>query len=163
MTLFFIKPHGSNKWGYWLIHLSNTYRAHAVMKSLHWEHATEFGHELSPGIFSLGYNANKDYSYTGQETFEFSAAESKDACINGVQEHFGRSIYQLQKPTLLSDIFQENITNSTAAEPHLMEAVRRLHQSKEIVISSKDGAISRNNKIYKLNDVIEPSKQIILT
>ena len=32
MTLFFVKPHGTNTWGYWLIHLSNTYRAHAVMK-----------------------------------------------------------------------------------------------------------------------------------
>lgn len=163
MTLFFIKPHGLNSWGYWLIHLSNTYRAHAVMKSLHWEHATEFGHELSPGIFSLGYNANKDYSYTGQETFEFSASKSKDACINGVQEHFGRTIHQLKNPTQLSDIFKENITNSTAAEPHLMEAVRRLHSSKEIIISSQDGAIRRNNKNYKLNDIIEPSKQIIFT
>ena len=163
MTLFFIKPHGLNSWGYWLIHLSNTYRAHAAMKSLHWEHATEFGHELSPGIFSLGYNANKDYGYTGQETFEFSADRSKDVCINQVQEYFGRSIYALQKPTSLFSIFEKNITNSTGAEPHLMEAVRRLHQSKEIIISSKDGAIRRNNKAYKLHDIIEPSKQIILT
>ena len=71
MTLFFVKPHGTNSWGYWLIHLSNHYRAHEVMKSLHWEHATDFGHELEPGVFEFGYNANKDNEYTGQETFEF--------------------------------------------------------------------------------------------
>jgi len=90
MTLFFVKPKGSNSWGYWLIHLSNEYRAHAVMKALHWENATEFGHELEPGRFTLGYNTNKDTEYTKQQTFEFSGAGSRDACINGVHEYFGQ-------------------------------------------------------------------------
>lgn len=162
MTLFFVKPHGLNSWGYWLIHLSNTYRAHAVMKSLHWEHATEFGHELDPGIFVLGYNANKDANYTGQETFEFSGTGSRDACINGVREHFGQTIFQLDKPTRLADLFQSCVTNSTAAENHLMEATRQLHVSKNIIIVSKDGTVRRANKTYSLTDVIEPSKQIIL-
>lgn len=162
MTLFFVKPHGLNSWGYWLIHLSNTYRAHAVMKSLHWEHATEFGHELDPGIFVLGYNANKDANYTGQETFEFAGTGSRDACINGVREHFGQTIFQLDKPTRLADLFQSCVTNSTAAENHLMEATRQLHVSKNIIIVSKDGTVRRANKTYSLTDVIEPSKQIIL-
>lgn len=161
MTLFFVKPHGLNSWGYWLIHLSNEYRAHAVMKSLHWEHATEFGHELEPGIFVLGYNANKDADYTRQQTFEFAGAASKDACINGVREHFGKTIFQLDKPTQLADLFQSCVTNSTAAENHLMEAARQLHASKDIIIVSKDGTVRRTNKTYSLNDVIEPSKQII--
>lgn len=162
MTLFFVKPHGLNSWGYWLIHLSNEYRAHAVMKSLHWEHATEFGHELEPGIFVLGYNANKDADYTSQQTFEFAGAASKEACINGVREHFGQTIFQLDKPTRLADLFQSCVTNSTAAENHLMEAARQLHASKNIIIVSKNGTVRRNNKTYNLSDVIEPSKQIIL-
>ena len=163
MTLFFVKPHGLNSWGYWLIHLSNEYRAHAVMKTLHWEHATEFGHELEPGIFVLGYNANKDGDYTGQQTFEFSGASSKDACINGVREHFGQTIFKLDKPIRLADLFQSCVTNSTAAENHLMEAARQLHASKNVIILSKDGStVRRTNKIYSLNDAIEPSKQIIL-
>jgi len=164
MTLFFVKPIGLNSWGYWLIHLSNSYRAHAVMKSLHWEHATEFGHELDPGIFVLGYNANKDSDYTGQKTFEFSGEGSREACINGVREHFGRTIYKLDKPTRLADIFQNCVTNSTAAENHLMEATRQLHASKNVVIVSKDGRTVRRstNKTFSLNDVIEPSKQITL-
>ena len=161
MTLFFVKPHGLNSWGYWLIHLSNEYRAHAVMKSLHWEHATEFGHELEPGIFVLGYNANKDADYTKQQTFEFAGDASKDACINGVREHFGQTIFQLDKPTRLADLFQSCVTNSTAAEYHLMESTRQLHASKDIIIVSKDGTVRRTNKTYSLNDVIEPSKQII--
>ncbi|MDP2961750.1 MAG: three-Cys-motif partner protein TcmP [Sulfurimicrobium sp.] len=162
MTLFFVKPHGLNSWGYWLIHLSNQYRAHAVMKSLHWEHATEFGHELEPGVFVLGYNANKDANYTSQQTFEFAGTTSKEACIDGVREHFGRTIFQLNEPTRLADLFQGCVTNSTAAENHLMEATRQLHACKNIIIVSKDGTVRRNNKTYSLSDVIEPSKQIIL-
>lgn len=34
MTPFFVRPHGANTWDYWLIHLSNHYRAHDVMKDL---------------------------------------------------------------------------------------------------------------------------------
>jgi three-Cys-motif partner protein len=161
MTLFFVKPHGLNSWGYWLIHLSNQYRAHAVMKTLHWEHATEFGHELEPGVFVLGYNANKDADYTGQQTLVFGEA-SKDACIDGVREHFGQTLFQLNKPIRLSDLFQDCVTNSTAAENHLMESAQQLHSSKKVVISSKDGTVRRNNKNYSLSDIIEPSKQIIL-
>ncbi len=162
MTLFFVKPYGTNSWGYWLIHLSNAYRAHAVMKSLHWEHATEFGHELEPGIFVLGYNANKDIEYTGQQTFEFAEEESREACIDGVREYFGETVFQLARPTKLADLFQNCVTNSTAAESHLMEAVGQLHSSKDVVIVSKDGAIKRVNKNYLLSDIIEPSKQFSL-
>lgn len=161
MTLFFVKPYGTNTWGYWLIHLSNHYRAHEVMKSLHWEHATDFGHELEPGIFVLGYDANEDSDYTGQAPFEFGE-NSKDACIDGVREHFGETIFQLDKPTRLLDLFQNCVTNSTAAEKHLMTAAGQLHASKDVVIVSKDGTIRRVNKSYSLTDLIEPSKQIIL-
>jgi len=162
MTLFFVKPHGTNSWGYWLIHLSNHYRAHEVMKSLHWEHATDFGHELEPGIFEFGYNANKDGEYTGQDTFEFGEPQSKEACIEGVREHFGRQIFALNKPIRVGELFQGCVGQSTAAETHLMDAARRLHSSKNIVVASKDGSVRRPSKTYRADDVIEPSRQIIL-
>lgn len=162
MTLFFVKPHGTNSWGYWLIHLSNHYRAHEVMKSLHWEHATDFGHELEPGIFIFGYDANNDSEYTGQDTFKFGEQQSKEACIEGVREHFGRQIFALKKPIRVGELFQGCVGQSTAAETHLMDATRRLHSSKDIVVASKDGSIRRPSKTYRADDVIEPSKQIIL-
>jgi len=162
MTLFFVKPYGANSWGYWLIHLSNVYRAHAVMKALHWTHATEFGHELESGIFVLGYDANKDSDYTRQQTFEFGGEGSKEACIDGMREYFGKTIFQLDKPVKLADLFQNCVTNSTAAEPHLMEAIGQLHSAKDVVITSKDGAKKRINKIYKPSDIIEPVKQLSL-
>ncbi len=159
MTLFFVKPHGTNSWGYWLIHLSNHYRAHEVMKSLHWEHATDFGHELEPGIFEFGYNANRDSEYTGQETFEFGAPQSKESCIDGVREHFGKQIFSLNTPVRIGELFQGCVGQSTAAEIHLLEATKQLHSSKDIVIVSKDGALRRPSKTYQLDDVIEASRQ----
>lgn len=162
MTLFFVKPHGTNSWGYWLIHLSNRYRAHEVMKSLHWEHATDFGHELEPGVFVFGYDANDDSEYTGQDTFEFGEQKSKEACIEGVREHFGKQIFALNKPIRVGELFQGCVGQSTAAESHLMDATNRLHSSKNVVIVSKDGTVRRLSKTYSPDDVIEASRQIIL-
>lgn len=161
MTLFFVKPWGANTWEYWLIHLSNRYRAHEVMKTLHWEHATEFGHELEPGIFMLGYDANKDADYSGQPPFDFGA-NSRIACIDGVRDHFGRQIYDGEEPISISDLFQGCVSKSTAAEAQLMEATRQLHASKNIVVVSKDGRVRRPSKHYRADDVIHPSKQIML-
>lgn len=162
MTLFFVKPHGTNSWGYWLIHLSNRYRAHEVMKSLHWEHATDFGHELEPGVFVFGYDANDDSEYTGQDTFEFGEQKSKEACIEGVREYFGRQIFALNKPIRIGELFQGCVGQSTAAESHLMDATSRLHSSKNVVVVSKDGTVRRHSKTYRADDVIEASRQIIL-
>ncbi|MDH2917757.1 MAG: three-Cys-motif partner protein TcmP [Sideroxydans sp.] len=161
MTLFFVKPYGTNTWGYWLIHLSNQYRAHEVMKSIHWNHATDFGHELEPGIFVLGYDANDDGDYTGQETFEFGE-QSKDACINSVAEHFGKTIYSLDKPIPIAKLFRGCVSESTAAEKHLLAATKQLHSSKNIVVISKTGTVRRPSRTYRQDDIIEPSKQIIL-
>lgn len=163
MTLFFVKPTGKNSWGYWLIHLSNNYRAHEVMKQLHWEHGTEFGHELETGYFVLGYNANTDEDYTQQSSISFGDAHSRESCINGIHEHFGKLLFELDKPTRLGDLFEGCISNSMASEVHLMAATQNLHKSKSVIIMSKDGTIKRANKTYSLNDIIEPHKQIQLT
>lgn len=161
MTLFFVKPWGTNSWEYWLIHLSNRYRAHEVMKTLHWEHATEFGHELEPGVFVLGYNTNRDADYSGQPTFDFGSS-SRDACIDGVREHFGRQIFDTDQPVSISELFQGSVSQSTAGEAHLMEAAKQLHSSKNIIVVSKDGTVRKPSKHYRPDDVIFPSKQIIL-
>ena len=162
MTLFFVKPHGANTWGYWLIHLSNHYRAHEVMKSLHWEHATDFGHELEPGIFELGYNANKDIDYTGQATFQFGDQGAKELCIDGIREHFGKLVFAQNTPVRVGDLFEGCVTNSTAAEVHLLEATKQLHASKNIIVTSRGGVVRRPSKQYRHDDVIEASRQIIL-
>lgn len=160
MTLFFVRPWGPTPWDYWLIHLSNRYRAHDVMKTLHWKHSTEFAHELEPGVFVMGYDTNNDSNYTGQATFDFSE-RCRISCIDGVREHLGQSIFAAGQPLRIKDVFESFVSNSTAAETHLMEATRQLHMSKDVIIVSKDGKVRHPSKKYHPDDVIE-SKQLIL-
>lgn len=54
MTVFFIRPHGTNPMAYWFIHLANSYRANDVMKAIHWKYGNNFSHLLSPSCF-FGY------------------------------------------------------------------------------------------------------------
>lgn len=161
MTLFFVRPFGATPWDYWLIHLSNRYRAHDVMKTLHWQHSTEFAHELEPGVFMLGYDTNIDSDYTGQTPFDFGES-SRLACLDGVREHFAETIYNSAKPLRIKDIFERVISNSTAAEVHMGEATHQLHTSKDIIVVSKDGRVRRPCKKYHPEDVIEPARTIRL-
>ncbi|MFH1524347.1 MAG: three-Cys-motif partner protein TcmP [Chloroflexota bacterium] len=161
MTLFFVKPWGSNTWDYWLIHLSNRYRAHEVMKAIHWDYGTNFGHDLGHGIFMLGYDANADSGYTGQDSLDFGEG-SREACVDSVREHFGKTVFSLGNPVSVGDLFQSCVSNSTAAENHLLDATRQLHACKDIVVVSKDGTVRRPSKNYRPDDVIEPSRQLIL-
>jgi three-Cys-motif partner protein len=160
-TLFFVRPHGTNPWDYWLIHLSNRYKAHEVMKNLHWDNATEFGHELEPGVFMQGYDANRDYVYTGQDTFDFGES-AREACINGVREYFGQVLFSRDGPTILGDLIEDCATRSPGSTPHMMEAASNLHRSRDIVICSADGRILRPSKSYPINSVIEASRAIRL-
>ncbi len=160
-TLFFVKPLGSNSWDYWLIHLSNHYKAHEVMKDLHWDNATEFGHELEPGVFMQGYDANRDRSYTGQHDFDFGSA-SRDLCIDGIREHFGQTLVGLHQPVKLGDLIHDCVSQSPGSTSHFMEAASSLHRSRDVVVCSADGKVRQPSKNYKMDDIIEHSRRIRL-
>jgi len=87
MTPFFVRPNNNNPWDYWLIHLSNHFKAHDVMKKLHWMHGNRFGHQLSPGYFSYGYSAKDGLLYNGSGLFEF---DNRNICVEGIVEYIDR-------------------------------------------------------------------------
>jgi len=160
-TLFFVKPHGLNKWDYWLIHLSKHYKAHEVMKDLHWQHATEFGHELEPGVFIQGYDANHDQEYTGQNTFDFSKS-SRIACVEGLRDYFGQQLADLRRPIQLGQLVHACASQSPGSTQHFLEAASLLHHSNDVIITGADGRKRQHSKHYHLDDVIEYSQQIRL-
>lgn len=160
-TLFFVKPHGLNKWDYWLIHLSKHYKAHEVMKDLHWQHATEFGHELEPGVFIQGYDANQDQDYTGQDTFDFGKT-SRVVCVDGLREHFGHQLAELRQPIPLGQLIYACASQSPGSTQHFLEAAKLLHHSNDVIITGADGRKRQHSKHYHLDDVIEFSPQIRL-
>lgn len=160
-TLFFVRPLGSNTWDYWLIHLSNHYKAHEVMKDLHWAHATEFGHELEPGVFMQGYDANQDGNYTQQNPFDFGP-DARQRCVEGIREHFGQLIASLDKPVPLGNLIYDCASRSPGSTQHFIEAAGVLHHSHDIVICSADGRVRRPSKRYGLDDLVEHSRRVRL-
>jgi three-Cys-motif partner protein len=160
MTPFFVRPHGANTWDYWLIHLSNHYRAHDVMKNLHWQHGNMFGHELGHGVFLQGYNANLDELYTGQnQLFDENAS---NMCIDNMMESFGDLIYKSADGVKVKELFTSCISKSTGAERHFQIATNHLHQQKDVIVLGADGRIRRPSKYYKRDDIIIRSPQLSL-
>ncbi|WP_257993457.1 three-Cys-motif partner protein TcmP [Cupriavidus pauculus] len=161
MTLFFVRPYRANGWSYWLVHLSQRYRAHDVMKQLHWEHSSEFGHELEPGLFTLGYNPRRDEAYNGQSSILFGPS-SEELCVEHLADDLARKLAGTG-PVTVGQLFETHISNTMADEARLQGVIQRLHRSREIVVSSAADRVRRPSKVYRSTDVIEYSPQIILT
>ncbi|CAB3755428.1 three-Cys-motif partner protein TcmP [Paraburkholderia humisilvae] len=161
MTLFFVRPSQANSWSYWLVHLSRRYKAHDVMKQLHWEHSSEFGHELEPGLFLLGYNPRSDEIYSRQSPLVFGP-DAGEQCVSQLVDQLGRSLSEASQPISLQQFFQQHISDTMADESRLQMVVRRLHSAGNIIVSNKDSRLRRVSKSYALTDVIEHSRQIII-
>jgi three-Cys-motif partner protein len=161
MTLFFVRPNAANAWSYWLVHLSQRYKAHDVMKSLHWQHSSEFGHELEPGLFILGYDPRRDEEYSGQSSLLFDKSGERQ-CIEALTEDFGRKLASLTQPVTVAQLFSENISNTIADEARLQQVLHNMHASRSIIVSAKGGNGRRPSKLYRPTDVVEYSPQILL-
>ena len=116
-TIFYITPMGSSSWTYWLVHLSNSFKARDVMMELHWENANHFSHYLEPDIFTLGYRTNGDSVATGQDEIDLGEAHHFDAianrrCLDGLAAKLVPTIYDLGRPARFGDVL-EQIGSST--------------------------------------------------
>lgn len=156
-TLFFVRPDRSTPWDYWLIHLSNHYKAHEVMKDLHWDNATVFGHELEPGVFMQGYDPAYDDSYTGQASFDFGES-SREACVAGLHEHLGQRIFAHDGPVLLRELVEEWATHSPASTKHFIQSLSQLHRSGDVIVCTEDGKVRRPSTSYHLNSIVEAGR-----
>lgn len=120
-TIFYITPLGSTSWTYWLVHLSNSFKARDVMMELHWQNANHFSHYLEPDLFTLGYQTNADRAATGQDEFDLGETYHFDAianqqCLTGLTAKLVPTIYGLDKPTRFGDILEQigSLTPATA-------------------------------------------------
>lgn len=118
-TIFYITPLGSTRWTYWLVHLSNAFKARDVMMELHWQLANHFTHYLEPDLFTLGYHANSDCVATGQRAIEMEQVHQFDAlagqrCRTGLTEKLVPMIFDRDAPMRFGDLL-ESIGSSTPA------------------------------------------------
>ena len=147
-----------SSWGYWLVHLSNHYRARDEMMKVHWDKGNHMVHYGSAGIDMLGYKSKQDEKFTKQlfigEDFRFDRAAQKRV-ENALREELPKLIYkvgEIRYRDLLNGIF-----NHTPAKREIINNILwELVENKEIIIPRKD------RKNIKDKDVIKRSTQRVI-
>lgn len=164
MTLFFVTPRGDTPWSYWLVHLSNAYKANDVMKAVHWEHGNCFGHSLEAGLFQIGYQANQDESVTGQKGLDFSIPAAFDdvlyeASVTTLQEQLPKMIYEREHGVPFIELM-EGIANRTNATADIVrESLHEHIVTKDIQAFSSDGGARTKGSSIHRDDILVPNKQ----
>ena len=129
------------------------------MKSIHWDNATYFDHELEHGMFEFGYETNRDDdSIFNTLPFDFDD-KSEKSCVEAIHEDFAKLIYK-NGDTRVQTLFENTVTFTPASERQLHQSVRLLHERNEIEVFNKEGKSRRVCKAYHKDDVIILPKQI---
>lgn len=157
MTLFFVTPQGASPWSYWLVHLSNAYKANDVMKEVHWMHGNSFGHSLEPGLFRLGYQATRDSLVTGQGSLDFDTPAAFDEILHAqsvenLREHLCTKLYELRNGVRFNDLVQGLANSTNATSDMIKEALHTPICTGEIVAITKDGGNRRKGTSIGLDD-----------
>ncbi len=153
-TLFYISPEQKNNekvLSYWLVHLSNQFRAHDNMKHLHYKYANFCFHDLNPGIFNLGYDVNLDNDYVSSKRFDFSQ-DSKQESISNIVDFLAREIHSqgYKGVETISELTNRLTSRSTGTESDTHQAISKLTEDKNFIVCNKNGTI-RKNSVKKLN------------
>lgn len=163
-TIFYITPAGSTSWTYWLVHLSNSFKARDVMMELHWQQANHFSHYLEPDIFTLGYRTNDDEVATGQSGFDLGEAFQFDAiasnrCRSGLSEKLVPMIFDSGQPTPFAHLL-ENLGSSTPATADMIRsALDHAIRAGDISAKSRDGTTRTKGTSLHADDILSASAQ----
>jgi three-Cys-motif partner protein len=164
MTLFFVTPQGHRPWSYWLVHLSNVYKANDVMKGVHWQHGNSFGHSLEPGLFQIGYQANQDEGVTGQMGLSFQEPAAfddllKDASIKRLGELLPEMIKEHPEGISFMTLL-ESIANRTNANSELIrQSLDIALQTRDIRVEKSGGGQRTKGSAIGASDILIPSNQ----
>jgi three-Cys-motif partner protein len=158
-TPFFIRPergHGD----FWLLHLSQHWKARDVMASAHWQHHNHFSHYGDAGfhMFSTGYIAKIDDEHKLQAGFDFSevaATVSRETMM----EQIPKMLFDGAEGMTFEQFFLKLI-NTTPATRNMVEAtLLELHQSGEIVVVDESGDHSKARVNLKKSHVLRLPSQ----
>lgn len=163
-TIFYLTPMGSTSWTYWLVHLSNSFKARDVMMELHWQLANHFSHYLEPDLFTLGYRAKDDADATGQGAFELGEGYHFDAlasqrCRSGLADKLVPAIYGKASAMSFAE-WLEKIGSSTPATADMVrQALDSGIQTGDIVAMSRDGTRRTKGTSLHASDMLTASAQ----
>lgn len=158
ITLFFIHPKKGRT--YWLVHLSNVYRARDVMMDIHWQHANNqpyFTHHLGAGIYGLGYQA---FKIPGQVSLDFCDEkvlneELEKRCMEALSKDLPRHIFSIRDPISFSQLTDQLGSFTVATESHIKLALQPAIEAKELIVHSNKGGIRRSAAQITGSDLIE--------
>lgn len=164
MTLFFVTPRGSRPWSYWLVHLSNAYRANDVMKNVHWDHGNSFGHSLEAGFFEIGYQANKDVEVTFQTEMDFSEASAFDTLlrersIDTLKDMLPRMIHQNPNGLVFEDLLCQIANQTNATEKIVKESLHEGVLTHDVRAVIKGGGFRTKGTSIHAKDILVPHRQ----
>lgn len=164
MTLFFVTPRGNRPWSYWLVHLSNAYRANDVMKTVHWDHGNSFGHSLEPGYFEIGYQANKDVEVTFQTEMDFSEAVAFDAVlrersVDTLKDMLPRMIHQNPNGLAFNDLMCQIANQTNATEKIVKESLHEGVLTQDVQANIEGGGVRTKGTSIRGTDILVPHRQ----
>lgn len=158
-TPFFIRPergHGD----FWLLHLSQHWKARDVMATTHWKHHNHFAHYGKAGfhMFSTGYVGKIDDENRLQMGFDFSevaATVSKETMMAQIPA----MLFEGAEGITFEQFFLRLI-NTTPATRSMVEAtLLELHQSGEIMVTDNAGDASKARVKLKPDHVLRLPSQ----
>jgi three-Cys-motif partner protein len=163
-TIFYITPAGSTSWTYWLVHLSNSFKARDVMMELHWQQANHFSHYLEPDLFTLGYRTNSDAEATGQNDFDLGEAFKFDAlasnrCRTGLSEKLVPLIYDRSGPIAFSQLLESVGSLTPATADMVRSALDPAIRAGDLNATSKTGSSRAKGTSLHIDDALEASPQ----
>lgn len=142
-TPFFIRPqHGHGD--FWLLHLSQHWKARDVMATTHWGHSNHFAHYGRAGfhMFSTGYITKIDSKDQLQSGFDFSdvaATVSQDTML----EQIPAMLFDATEGITFERFFMQLINTTPATRTMVEAALLALNEQKEIQVLGEHGEESR--------------------
>lgn len=153
-TPFFVRPergHGD----FWLLHLSQHWKARDVMASTHWSHHNHFAHYGHAGfhMFSTGYIGKFDDEHKLQMGFDFSevaAVVSKETMM----EQIPTMLHEGYEGMTFEQFFLQLINTTPATRSMVETTLLELHQSGEICVVDELGDASKARVNLKASHVL---------
>ena len=156
-TPFFIVSRESNR-PYWLLHMANNWRAHDVVKTLHWGVENHFQHYGAAGLTMLGYDPQADVEYTDQLGFQFDNA-ARARTLAALMTDLPPRIAS-RSGVLTFDRLHQDVCNETPATRDLLaEAVRRLCMEGELVKRGGEGERRAPSTAPHAKDILSIARQ----
>lgn len=161
-TPFFIRNNNGHG-DYWLIHMSQHFKARDVMTQVHWDNHNHFIHYGGSGLnmFQMvGYDPDYDADFLKQSKlgFEFDNV-AKNLSISALREQIPRLIYANNDGMTFGELFAKTCNGSPASASIYQETIHQILQEKIVEVTGVAGEIRRSALQIKNNDQITPSNQ----